>query len=159
VTLWRRLLDLGADLGCRPHGLETLLRLRLEKGHIVVGQDTDFDSTPRRINHEWAVKLDKPDFVGRQALVRTSKVPLDRQLVGLEMDGAAPPEGALIWSGEAHAGYVTSCTFSPALGRTVMLGWLALSGGRLPDDVTIDGRRARRAPTPFYDPEGARLRV
>jgi sarcosine oxidase subunit alpha len=159
VTLWRRLLDLGRDLGCRPHGLETLLTLRLEKGHIVVGQDTDFDSTPRRINHEWAVKLEKPDFVGKQALLRTNKVALDRQLAGLELDGPAPPEGALIWNGADNAGYVTSSAFSPALGRTVMLGWLALSDGRLPDDVTIDGRPARRTATPFYDPAGARLRV
>ena len=159
VTLWRRLLDLGRDLGCRPHGLETLLKLRLEKGHIVVGQDTDFDSTPRRINHEWAVKLEKPDFVGKQALVRTNKTELDRQLAGLQMDGPAPHEGALIWNGSANVGYVTSSAFSPALGRTVMLGWLALGEGRLPDDVTIDGRPARRTPTPFYDPAGTRLRA
>ncbi len=77
--MWRRLLKLGADLGIRPHGLETLLKLRLEKGHVVVGQDTDFDSTPRRLNHEWAVKLDKSDFVGKQAIQRTNRVPLDRQ--------------------------------------------------------------------------------
>ena len=159
VTLWRRLLDLGRDFGCRPHGLQTLLTLRLEKGHIVVGQDTDFDSTPRRINHEWAVKLDKPDFVGKQALLRTNKVALDRQLAGLQLDGAAPHEGALIWNGSTNVGYVTSSAFSPALGRTVMLGWLALSDGRLPDDVTIDGRQARRTSTPFYDPGGMRLRV
>lgn len=159
VALWRRLLDLGRDLGCRPHGLQTLLTLRLEKGHIVVGQDTDFDSTPRRINHEWAVKLDKPDFVGKQALLRTNKVALDRQLAGLVLDGPPPPEGALIWNGGDNVGYVTSSAFSPALNRTVMLGWLALTDGRLPDDVTIDGRQARRMPTPFYDPAGTRLRV
>ena len=53
LILWRTLLALGEDLGCRPHGLETLLQLRLEKGHILVGQDTDYDSTPRRIGHEW----------------------------------------------------------------------------------------------------------
>ncbi len=157
VALWRRLLDLGQDLGCRPHGLETLLALRLEKGHIVVGQDTDFDSTPRRINHEWAVKLEKPDFVGRQALLRTNKVALDRQLAGLALDGPAPPEGALIWDGTTNLGYVTSSAFSPALGRTVMLGWLTMTDGRLPDDVTIDGRPARRTSTPFYDPAGTRL--
>ncbi|MCY3971848.1 MAG: 2Fe-2S iron-sulfur cluster-binding protein, partial [Acidobacteria bacterium] len=45
--LWRRLLAAGEDFNVQPHGLETLLRLRLEKGHIVIGQDTDYDSTPR----------------------------------------------------------------------------------------------------------------
>ncbi|MCB9162417.1 MAG: (2Fe-2S)-binding protein, partial [Caldilineaceae bacterium] len=159
VTLWRRLMELGADLGVKPHGIDALLKLRLEKGHIIVGQDTDYDSTPRRIRHEWAVKLDKDDFVGRQAVVRTNKIPLDRQLVGLEMDGPAPLEGALIYSGEAFAGYVTSSTWSPVLGKAVMLGWLELCDGALPETVTIDGRPARRVDPPFYDPESSRARA
>lgn len=158
VRLWRRLMALGADLGIRPHGLKTLLDLRLEKGHIVVGQDTDLDSTPRRIGHEWAIRKEKRDFVGRTAVLRTDREPLDRQLVGLEMDSPAPIEGAVIWSGDAYAGYLTSATDSPALGRAVMLGWVALEGGALPDTVRIDGRPARRVATPFYDPEGGRAR-
>lgn len=159
IALWRSLLELGADLGIRPHGIEALMKLRLEKGHIVVGQDTDFDSTPRRIGHEWAVKLDKPEFVGRQAVLRTNKLPLDRQLAGLEMNGPAPLEGALIWHGSEHAGYVTSSAFSHVLGKTVMLGWLKLFAGRVPEDITIDGRPARRVAPPFYDPEGTRARA
>lgn len=159
VTLWRTLLNLGADLGVRPHGIQTLLQLRLEKGHIIVGQDTDFDSTPRRINHEWAVKLDKGDFVGRQALLRTNKIPLDKQLVGLEMEGAAPFEGAVIHHRGVYAGYVTSSFASPLLGKTVMLGWLRLFDGTLPSEVTIDGQPARRVTVPFYDMEGARARA
>ncbi len=161
VVLWRALSDLGADLGLRPHGIEALLRLRLEKGHILVGQDTDFDSTPRRLDHEWALRLDKADFVGKQAVLRTNKIPLDRQLVGFEIEGGGLPpiEGALIWREGRYAGYVTSSTYSPILGKSVMLGWLALEDGRLPDTVTIDGRPARRASTPFYDPEGSRART
>jgi len=159
AALWRKLLALGGDLGIKPHGLETLMKLRLEKGHIVVGQDTDFDSTPRRIGHEWAVKLDKPDFVGRQAVLRTNKIQLDRQLAGFEMEGDPPPEGALIWSGADYAGYVTSSAFSPALGKSVMLGWLKRFADRLPDELTIQGKPARRVATPFYDPEGTRARA
>ena len=44
--------------------------LRLEKGHIIVSQDTDFETTPWKIGMQWAVKLDKPDFVGKAALLR-----------------------------------------------------------------------------------------
>ena len=44
----------------RPHGLQALFALRLEKGHVIVGMDTEMDSTPRRLNMDWAVKLDKP---------------------------------------------------------------------------------------------------
>ncbi len=165
VALWRRLLELGGDLGVRPHGLEALMRLRLEKGHIIVGQDTDFDSTPRRLNHEWAVRTDKAAFVGRTAVMRTNKIPLDRQLAGFEMVGPAPAEGATIWNGTEFAGFVTSSGWSPTLGKSVMLGWLRvpqavpLDDSTWPTDVTIEGRPARRVPTPFYDPEGLRARA
>jgi sarcosine oxidase subunit alpha len=157
LKLWRKLLELGQDLGIKPHGLQVLLQLRLEKGHIIVGQDTDFDSTPRRLGMEWAVKLDK-DFVGRQALLRTNKIPLDKQLVGFEMEGAAPFEGIIIEHKGNYAGFVTSSTYSPVLGKAVMLGWLRLDG-QLPETVTIDGRSARRVPIPFYDKEGLRARA
>lgn len=159
VRLWRALLTLGHDLGVRPHGLEALLRLRLEKGHLIVGQDTDFDSTLRRLGCEWAVRLDKPAFVGRQAVIRTNRLPLDRQLCGLEMEGAPPAEGATIWNGDELAGVVTSSTWSPSLGRSIMLGWVRLEHDALPSDVMIDGRPARRVPTPFFDPEGHRARA
>ena len=139
--------------------MDVLLQLRLEKGHIVVGQDTDFDSTPRRIHHEWAVQLDKPEFLGRQAVIRTGKVPPDRQLVGLEMDLPAPMEGAALWNGRDYAGYVTSSGTSHSLGKTVMLAWLWLANGKLPETVTIEGRTARLAELPFYDSENERSRV
>jgi glycine cleavage system aminomethyltransferase T len=168
VALWRTLMDLGRDLGIKPHGIEALLKLRLEKGHIIVGQDSDFDSTPRRLNHDWAVKMDKPFFVGKQALLRTNAIPLDKQLCALEMDGPAPAEGSLIRhidapvSGaiqpEDYAGYVTSSTWSPVLGKTVMLGWVRLREGALPDRVLIQGREAVRSTAPFYDKEGARAK-
>lgn len=141
------------------------MRLRLEKGHIIVGQDTDFHSTPRRLNHEWAVRLDKPAFVGRTAVIRTNKIPLDRQLAGFEMVGAAPAEGATIWNGTEFAGFVTSSGWSQSLGKSVMLGWMRMpqtaspNDSAWPTDVTIDGRPARRVATPFYDPEGLRARA
>ena len=159
VQLWQALMALGKDLGIKPHGLEALTNLRLEKGHIIVGQDTDFDSTPRRIAHEWAVNLRKENFIGRTAVVRTNKIPLDRQLVGLELKGSAPFEGAVLYKGSDYVGYVTSSTYSPVLGKSVILAWLELSDGTLPDEVTVDGRTARRIELPFYDREGARARA
>jgi glycine cleavage system aminomethyltransferase T len=108
---------------------------------------------------EWAVKLDKQDFVGRQGLLRTNQVPLDKQLVGLEIEGAAPIEGAVLWHEGEYAGYVTSSTASPVLGKAVMLGWVKLFDGALPEQVTVDGRTANRVSIPFYDKEGERARA
>ena len=73
VELWRALLDLGADLGIRPHGLQALFGLRLEKGHVIVGMDTELDTTPRRLGMDWAVRMEKPRFIGRAALERTGE--------------------------------------------------------------------------------------
>lgn len=92
VDLWRRLLAVGGELSVRPHGLKTLLQLRLAKGHFIVGHDTDFDSTPRRLGCEWAVDLSKEDFVGKQAILRTNRQPLDRRLSLLWKEHVPTPE-------------------------------------------------------------------
>jgi glycine cleavage system aminomethyltransferase T len=160
VTLWRELLRLGQDLGIKPHGIDTLFTLRLEKGHIIVGMDTESDSTPRRLGLDWAVKFEKPDFIGRQALLRSYRHPLEKRSVGLVMEGPTPEEGSIIRSGNEYAGYVTSSRFSPVLGHPVMLGWVATDDGGSPvGDLSIDGRAARVASRPFYDPEGHRARA
>ena len=164
VRLWYELMALGKELGIKPHGLETLVALRLEKGHIIVGQDSDYDSTPRRLHHEWMVNDKKTEeFIGRIALNRTNRIDLDKQLVGFEMAGNShaerPPEGSIVWHDGEYAGYVTSSTYSPALGKSVMLGWLYLVDGELPTDVTINERPAKRAATPFYDKEASRARA
>ena len=160
--LWQALLHEGRSLGIKPHGLQTLFGLRLEKGHVIVGQDTELDSTPRRINMDWAVKLDKPRFVGRDALIRTAPLPDERRLFGFTMDGPAPLEGSVIrpTTGPAAGevvGHVTSSWDSPLFGHAVLLGWQK----RLPhsDVVEIDGREARVSAVPFYDREGARARM
>ena len=157
VELWQALMEAGRDMNIRPHGLQALLALRLEKGHVIVGMDTELDSTPRRLNMDWAVRMDKPDFVGRTALARTADLADHRRLFGFTMDGPAPTEGAPIYVGDRIVGHVASTFTSPTLGKAVMLGWQKHSPWV--DSVTIDGRTATVAHTPFYDPEGARARA
>jgi sarcosine oxidase subunit alpha len=157
VELWRALLTAGRDLGVRPHGLQALQGLRLEKGHVIIGIDTELDSTPRRLGLDWAVRMDKPWFVGRTSLERTARLPDQRRLHGFTMSGTAPTEGSPIRSGGEIVGHVTASWASPLLGRVVMLGWQK----RLPfaDRVEIDGREAVVSTIPFFDPEGHRARA
>jgi sarcosine oxidase subunit alpha len=157
VALWRSLMERGADLGVRPHGLKALFGLRLEKGHVIVGMDTELDTTPRRIGMDWAVRMEKPEFIGRAALARTAKVPDERRWVGFTMDGPAPAEGSPIWSDGEIVGNVTGSWTSPLIGRALLLGWQRRTP--FPDRVEIDGREAIVTPTPFYDPEGRRARA
>jgi glycine cleavage system aminomethyltransferase T len=158
VELWRGLMSLGEDLGIYPHGLDALFALRLEKGHIIIGMDTEFDSTPRRLDMEWAVRMEKSAFIGQEALRRTDALPLDKQLIGLETEGPCPIEGAVLLDDDQLTGQVTSSRYSETLGKSVMLGWVRLQGGRLPDVVMCEDRPLRRVPVPFYDPEGQRAR-
>ena len=159
VGLWRALMDRGRDLGIRPHGLQALFGLRLEKGHVIVGMDTELDTTPRRLGMDWAVRMEKPAFIGRASLERTAKLPETRRWFGFSMDGQAPTEGSPIRSVENGEiiGNVTGSWTSPLLGKALMLGWQR----RTPfaDKVEIDGRQAVVTPTPFYDPEGHRARA
>jgi glycine cleavage system aminomethyltransferase T len=101
--------------------------------------------------------MEKPFFIGRDALARTASLPDQRRLVGLTMAGAAPTEGTPIASKGAVLGHVTSSFGSPALGQAVMLGWLKRAP--FPDQVEIDGRTAAVTAPPFYDPEGLRARA
>jgi glycine cleavage system aminomethyltransferase T len=157
--LWQALMHHGETLGIRPHGLQALFGLRLEKGHIIVGQDTEMDSSPRRVGMDWAVKLDKPAFIGRDALIRTAALPDPRRLFGFTMDGPAPLEGSVIRQQPDGpiVGHVTSSWDSPLLGHAVLLGWQKFEPHA--DVVYIDGRQALVAATPFYDPTGARARA
>ncbi len=159
VELWRALMNEGQDLGIRPHGLQALFGLRLEKGHVIVGMDTELDTTPRRLGMDWAVRMEKPAFIGRASLERTAKLDDDRRWFGFEMAGAAPPEGSPIRSiaDSEIVGNVTGSWTSPLLGKTLILGWQR----RRPflASVEIDEREAIVTPTPFYDPEGLRARA
>jgi len=157
VELWRVLLAAGHDLGIAPHGLQALQGLRLEKGHVIVGMDSELDSTPRRLGMDWAVRMDKPEFVGRAALERTAGLPDARRLAGFTMPSPAPAEGSPVTSAGEIVGHVSSSFTSPVLGRAVMLGWLKRSP--FPTEVEIDGRPASVVSPPFYDPEGVRARA
>jgi sarcosine oxidase, subunit alpha len=160
IRLWDALLEAGAGLGLVPHGLEALRLLRLEKGHIIIGQDTDFDSTPAKLGMGWAAKLEKADFVGKRALERISTLLLAQKLVGVRFDGSdTPPEGTPLAAEGQHVGHLTSSRFSPVLGYGIALAWLRRKGNAFPERVTAGGVAGDVVSAPFYDPAGTRLRA
>ena len=97
--MWDAILEAGAEHGIRPFGLEPQRILRLQKMHILVGQDTDSESTPYGAAMPWIVKLDKDeDFIGKWALEHAAEhAGRDRALVGFTLpDGDVPTEGAAV---------------------------------------------------------------
>jgi sarcosine oxidase, subunit alpha len=164
--LWDALLEAGAEYGVRPFGLEPQRMLRLQKMHILVGQDTDSESTPYSAAMPWIVKLDKEqDFIGRWALERAAEEPPETALVGFTVaDGEVPTEGAAVLpdAGDGQVGQVTSARRSPQLGQVIGMAWVPATLAKDGAEVTIsdDGRRlrARVVTKPFYDPDGEVLR-
>src|SRR5262249_54685410 len=161
--VWDAILEAGSDLGCRPFGLEPQRVLRLEKMHILVGQDTDSESNAIDAGMPWLVKLDKDDFVGRWSLERVAEEGARERLGGIVMEnGAVPLEGGQIVVGGRSVGRITSARWSDAVGRAIGMAWvppeLADEDARL--DIRVDKtvERARVRLQPFYDPEGKRLR-
>ncbi|MDQ3890984.1 MAG: 2Fe-2S iron-sulfur cluster-binding protein [Actinomycetota bacterium] len=163
--LWDAILDRGRDFGVRPFGLEPQRVLRLEKMHILVGQDTDSESNVLEASMPWIAKLDKDDFVGKWALARVRERGLREQLVGFEMGdgvGAVPAEGGQIVVDGRAAGRVTSSRWSPHLRKVVGMAWVPASLAREDAEIAIrmDGgvEKARVRLRPFFDPDGERLR-
>lgn len=159
VELWDALMGAGRDLGIKPHGLDALRVLRLEKGHIIIGQDTDFDSTPSKLNMSWAVRLQKPWFIGKRGIERANAHEAKRQLVAVSFPGSAPREGAPLRVGGRNVGHLTSSAWSPVLDCGVSLGWVERVNGSFPTELESDGVIGTVVEHPFYDPQGERLRA
>jgi sarcosine oxidase subunit alpha len=159
AELWDALLEAGRDLDIRPHGLDALRLLRLEKGHIIIGQDTDFDATPAKLNMSWAVRQEKPWFVGKRGLERAAAHEAQRKLVAVSFASAAPPEGAPLRAGGRLVGQLTSSAWSPALECGVALGWVERVDGAFPNNLESEGVQGSVVEHAFYDPEGERLRA
>jgi sarcosine oxidase subunit alpha len=162
--VWNKILEAGEDFGIRSFGLEPQRILRLEKMHILVGQDTDSESNVLEANMSWIAKLDKDDFVGKWSLEHVRDRGLHDMLVGFVMeDGKVPLEGAqIVLEGTRPIGRITSSRWSPELRRAIGMAWvpaeLAEEGKSFL--VTVDGgfERATVRLRPFFDPDGERLR-
>jgi len=157
-ALYDALLEAGRPEGAQPFGLGALDTLRLEKGHLYLGQDTLPDDHPAKLGLDWAVAMEKPGFVGKAALERMRALPLERTLVGLRIEGE-PRRGVPLLAGGRVVGRVTSCALSEAAGGTIALGWIRATDGSFPNELFAGESSATVVPTPFYDPEGARLRA
>lgn len=168
LHVWERLMGAGAHLGITPFGVEAQRVLRLEKGHFIVGQDTDGLTQAYTAGLGGAIKLDKDDFVGKPELLWQQQRGSDPQLVGLQpIDGSVvPPEASQIIRPGGHiAGRITSSRMSPTLGRSICLGQVAADLATPGTTVTVrlpDGRDVVARVTKGHahvDPEGERQRV
>jgi sarcosine oxidase subunit alpha len=165
LHVWSALMQAGRTCGIRPFGVESQRLLRLEKGHLIVGQDTDALTNPFEAEVTWAIGRNKPFFVGSRSLDILRSKPLSRRLVGLTFRSDQTPEEChLIISDGEIAGRITSIAAQTTLGYPIAMAFvrpdLAEVGTnlkiRLDNGSLTEAIVARR---PFYDPDNTRQTI
>ena len=168
VTVWDAITEGGESYGILPFGVEAQRILRLEKGHIIVSQDTDGLTKPYEAGMKWAVKMDKPFFVGQRSLEIGGKKCLDRTLVGFvlpkDYTGLEPKECNLVIKDDEMKGRVTSINYSPTCERLIGLAYTHPSDCEAgsPLQIRLDDASLVQATVvkmPFYDSGNTRQNI
>jgi aminomethyltransferase len=149
--LWEELVQRGA----KPCGLGARDTLRLEAGMPLYGHELTEEIDPLQAGLDWAVKLDKGDFRGKDALLRRQKDAGLRRRIGLELKGKRiAREGAIIKADGKPVGAVTSGTHSPTFNKPIAMGFVDQAyqkiGTQLAVDIRGNDEPAVVAPLPFY---------
>lgn len=166
VQLWQTLLQEGRDAGIKPCGLGSRDSLRLEAGLCLYGNDLNEEITPFEANLPFVVKLEKEEFIGKDALTRQHTEELSQIRVGLIMiePGIPRPEHR-VYSDDIEGGYITSGGYSPILKRGIAMGYvqpkLSKIGMQLMIKIRNKAIKAQVTNLPFYDTEiyGARRKL
>jgi len=163
ADVYDKVVAAGSAHGMRHAGAFAFDALRLERGFRSWGHDIGVLDDPYAVGLGFAVRLDKEDFIGKQALAERKEAPRERELVSVKLEDPAP----MLWHGEPvvigkeRLGYVTSGAYGHHLGAAVGLAWVHGDlATDLPVSVEIRGtkHRAKLSREPFYDPTGSRLR-
>ncbi|MEO1657715.1 MAG: 2Fe-2S iron-sulfur cluster-binding protein [Pseudomonadota bacterium] len=162
----RLMLKAGEDLGVVPFGVEALMCLRIEKGFIHVGSETDGTTLPDDLGFGGIRAKKKSDFIGRRSLTRRDALrPGRRQFVGirLEQSNDTIDVGAHVQdtSGDRSIGWVSSSAYSPTLERPVLLAMIENGRARHGDRIKLFDRGQTITGEVIlpcqFDPDGARL--
>ena len=163
-ALWDAVMTAGREFDIKPFGLEAQRVLRLEKGHFIIGQDTDAMTFPHEVDMAWAIAKKKPFFVGGRSIEQRLRQPMTRKLVGFTIEETgvpSPDESNVVLRGGEVVGFVTSVALSPALGKVIGLAYAHPDDAELGKTIQIkldSGQvvAATVASPRFYDPDNAR---
>jgi aminomethyltransferase len=155
AELWAALVEAGSPERITPCGLGARDSLRLEMAYRLYGSDMDDGTTPLEAGLAWVVKLDKGDFVGRDALLKQKAAGVPRKLVGFTLtDAGIARHGYPVLQDGRKVGEVTSGTRSPSLGTSIGLAYvptaLAAEGSTFAVEIRGRAAAARVVKTPFY---------
>lgn len=144
LKLWDEIIKAGEAYNLEPAGLGARDTLRLEMGFALYGNDITADTNPLEARMGWLTKLDKGDFIGRQALVKEKENGVSRKLMGLVIDEPrkVPRSGYEICNADGEPiGKVTSGTQSITLGKGIALGYVSISHADIGTHVAVKIRK------------------
>ncbi len=127
LSLWSKLLEVGADHGLRAFGTEAQRLLRLEMGHLITGHDTDGLTHPYEAGTEFAIKMSKPFFIGQRSLQIIQNKPVKKKLVPFMLNVNTtdmPLDCNLVIENNEITGRVTSIAYSPSCERVIGLAYV-----------------------------------
>lgn len=164
--MWNHLMQAGQAFDIKPFGVESQRLLRLEKGHIIISQDTDGMTHPQEVDLGWAVARNKPWFVGKRSIAILEQQPLKRKLVSFVLDKSQekPLEGHIVLEGENISGNITSCEYSPTLDKIIGMAYVGIGQSEVGHQFPIRVEKgamvhATVVKAPFYDPENQRQEI
>jgi aminomethyltransferase len=133
VKVWEKILSGGRELGICPVGLGARDVLRLEAGMCLYGNDIDENTSPVEARLNWVVRLEKPDFVGKNVILSSRRTGPTRVRVGFRMkEKGIPRQSQDIFADVDTVGKVSSGTFSPTLGIGIGMGYVRAEVIKLP---------------------------
>lgn len=154
-NLWDAVLEAGRRYDIEPVGLGARDTLRLEMKFALYGNDIDETTNPIEAGLGWVTKVNKGDFIGRDAILKVKEKGLTRRLIGFEIEGKAiPRHGYACLQGGESIGHVTSGGWSPSLDKGIGMAYLAKEYTQVGTRFEIDVRNrlfnATVVETPFY---------
>ncbi len=153
--MWESLIASGKPVGLLPCGLGCRDTLRLEAAMPLYGHEMDETTDPLTAGLGFGVKLKAGDFIGKEALLHIAQQPLEKQRVGLRLNGRRiAREGAQVFAENGQVGVVTSGTFSPTLEQPIAMAYVSTDVSDIGTAVQVDLRGQRVAAEivdlPFY---------
>lgn len=189
AVVWEYLLQNGAEYGLQPYGVAAMQSLRIEKAFPLYGPDIDDTRNPFQLSLNRWIRFDKRQFIGRDALMQIQDMGLDERWTGMVLESKVPAKtGERIFSisdistirekmftgseageeldietaGEL-VGEVTSSAVGHSVEQTLALGFVRVThtypGAQLLVEVSGRPTLAKVVNTPFFDPQGVRLRA
>jgi len=144
VSLWDRILEVGHDEEIVPVGLGARDTLRFEANLPLYGNELSEDITPLEAGFGFFVKLDKVDFIGREALKNQKENGLNRKIVAFEMkDRGIPRHGYEVYSDDQKIGTITTGYFSPTLKKNIGLAIIDADHAKIGNEIIIAIRKKR----------------